>query len=156
MKKGETFFGGITFYAALISPAFLFIIFLVVYNRNKELQGNLTLMKSRKATKVARKRLSQAKMCLEKNEREKFYDEIFKALWGYLSDKLAIPVSALSKETVHDALKSKGIREEEISQFISTIDSCEFARFAPGGEGEMKTMYSETIELISKMEGGLR
>lgn len=151
-KKGEQFFGSATFYALLFSPFFLLVIFIIVYQRNKELQGNLMLMKSRKATKVAKKRLSAAKIFLAENKKENFYDEIFKALWGYLADKLGIAVSGLSKETASTALTQKNVNEQLIKDILATLDHCEFARFAPGGTGEMQTMYDSTMGLIAKLE----
>lgn len=155
-KEGTHFFTSILFFSLLLAPVFLLLAFLFYYSKNKELQGNLVLMRSRKATQMAKKRLKAAKICLEKKDKEHFYDEIFKALWGYTSDRLGIPVSALSKETAAAAWALKGIGDEHIQQLMATIDRCEFARFAPGGSGEMQQQYDETMSLISNLETALK
>jgi hypothetical protein len=111
-------------------------------------------MKTKKATKVTRKRLQTANNYLKANNSNAFYEEVFKALWGYLSDKLNIPLSELSKETATDAMINKGVTEKTSSQFIETINNCEFARFAPGGNTAktMDTIYSEAADIITIIE----
>ncbi|MEI6817593.1 MAG: BatD family protein [Bacteroidota bacterium] len=156
-RKGDEFFGSFGFYSLFLSPIFLFIGFLVYYRKNQELQKNVTLLKSKKATKLARKRLSLAKDLLTKNNREQFYEEVSKATWGYLGDKLSIPLSALSKETISEVLQSRGINETLQGQFTELLNKCEFARFAPSNtSGQMQEVYDEAITLITKMEGELK
>ncbi|MDD5571938.1 MAG: protein BatD, partial [Bacteroidales bacterium] len=85
--------------------------------------------------------------------KEKFYDEMFKAIWGYIGDKLSIPFSDLTKDNMVDTMKIKNVEEELINKYIEILNFCEFARFAPSGElTEMKNLYSKTIDLISEME----
>ena len=157
MKKGDEFYGSIGFYSLLISPMFLFIGFLVYYQRNKELQKNTVLLKSKKATKLARKRLSTAKDLLTKNSREPFYEEVSKAIWGYLGDKLSIPLANLSKETISETLLSRGVSEALLIQFVDILNKCEYARFAPSNSaGHMQEIYDAAINSITKMEEELK
>jgi hypothetical protein len=157
MKKGDEFYGSIGFYSLLISPMFLFIGFLVYYQRNKELQKNTVLLKSKKATKLARKRLSTAKELLTKNSREPFYEEVSKAIWGYLGDKLSIPLANLSKETISETLLSRGVSEALLAQFVDILNKCEYARFAPSNSaGHMQEIYEAAINSITKMEEELK
>ncbi len=156
-KKGDEFYGSAGFYSLFVSPMFLFIGFLVYYRKNKELQRDTILLKSKKATKLARKRLSTAQVLLTKNSRELFYEEVSKAIWGYMGDKLSIPLSNLSKDTISEVLLSRGVSEILLSQFVNIINQCEFARFAPtNSEGHMQEVYNAAINSISKMEEELK
>ena len=105
---------------------------------------------------MAKNRLSAAKKYLNENKRDLFLDEMFRALWGFVSDKLHIPVADLSKETAVQALQAKGINETLIQKFSDTIDTCEFARFAPGAGDENQKIYNDGIEVISKLEEAMR
>jgi hypothetical protein len=152
IRGSGSFFGSALFYALMSAPAFLFGALLVFRKRYMEMQGNIGLLKSQRANKVAKKRLSAAQKYLASNNKEKFLDEMFKALWGFVSDKLQIPVSELSKESASQALRSKNISEALIGQFIETIDNCEFARFAPGMAASNEEIYKKGIDVISKLE----
>src|SRR6185503_9425890 len=92
------------FFILLVLPLLLFILLFIFRKRYVEMQSNITLLKSRRANKVAMRRLSAAKKFLAQNKGENFLDEMFRALWGFVSDKLQIPVSELSKENVSLAL----------------------------------------------------
>jgi hypothetical protein len=86
-----------------------------------------------------------------------FYDEVLKALWGYISDKLNIPVSQLSKDNIEEELVRYGVSEELIKAFIDTLNECEFARYAPGNQNEaMDKIYASAIDVISKMENSIK
>jgi hypothetical protein len=144
------------FYGFMAAPVLLFI-FLVAWRRRKEEQaGNVSLMKSRAANKVARKRLSAAKKFLDQQKREQFLDEMFRAQWGFVSDKLQIPVSELSKENVAIALAARKVSHDSIKEFIQTLDSCELARFAPGAAASIEEIYKSGIHVISKLEEEIR
>ena len=110
------------------------------------------MVKSRKANKVAMKRLSAAKKFLAEKKSDAFLDEMFKALWGFVSDRLQIPVSQLSKENVAAALLAKSVSEASVKQFTDTLDSCEMARFARGLAESNEEIYKKGIEIISKLE----
>jgi len=102
------------FYSLMAAPAALFVFLLAFKKRREEMQGNIGLMKSRKANKVARNRLSAAKKFFNENKRESFLDEMFRALWGFVSDKLHIPVSELTKENVAQVLTQRNVSAESI------------------------------------------
>ena len=91
------------------------------------------------------------------NEKDAFYDEVLKALWGYISDKLSIPVSQLSKDNIEEELRKYGVAEDLIKEFLNALNSCEFARFAPGDANQaMDKVYSDSLEVISKMENSIK
>ena len=79
-----------------------------------------------------------------------------KALWGFVSDKLQIPVAELSKESASNGLMLKNVPQEMITQFTETIDSCEFARFAPGMASSNEEIYRKGIDVISKLEVAIK
>ncbi|REJ82350.1 MAG: protein BatD [Bacteroidetes bacterium] len=145
-------FGTILFYSLLVSPLLLFGFLILIRRRSESLKGQSGLIKSRKANKMARKRLALAKKYLDSNQKNKFYDEVSHALWGYLSDKLQIPVSDLSKETATDALISSGIKVENVNNIISVIDKIEFTRFAGSSGSTSGDLYKDAITAISGIE----
>jgi len=150
------FYGSAVFYGLVTTPALLFLILLGVRKRNERLSGNAGQIKSQRANKAAMKRLSAAKKYLSSNEKEKFLDEMFRALWGFIGDKLQIPVSDLSKEKVTSELAIRKVDESLIKQFTDTIDSCEFARFAGGIADSNEALYQKGIDIISKLEGSIK
>lgn len=94
---------------------------------------------------------------LAENKKNEFYDEVLKALWGYISDKLCIPVSQLSKDNIESELVKYGVSDELIQKFIGALNECEFARYAPGNENEaMDKVYTAAIDVISQMEGSIK
>jgi len=138
-------------------PLLLFLFLIIYKKRRDELVSNEKLMKNRRATKVARKRLVSAKKYLSVKDKNKFYEEIEKALWYYVSDKLSIPVSELTKDTVSKALEKKNIPVETISEYLNTIDHSEFARFAPANDNNgMDKTYSDAVKVIAELEGILK
>jgi len=150
-------FGSTIFWILLAAPFILFIIFLVVLKNELKKRGNQALMRNRKATGVARKRLKLAEKYLKQSKQELFWSEISNALWGYMSDKFNIPRSTLSMDSVNEALQAKNVNETLIKQFISTLNNCEFARFAPGNKSQlMDQLYKEAIEVITRTEQELR
>ena len=114
-------------------------------------------MRNRKANKVARKNLKKAGEYLEQRNSDAFFEEISRALWGYISNKFNIPLSELSIETVHQRLSDKMISQESVRQFTGVLENCEYARFAPGNKSEkMQGIYDEALEVISKIEQELK
>ncbi len=151
--KGNYFFGSPLFYLGLISPFFAFIGFVFLRRKNTEQNKDAIAVKSRKATKMAKKRLSLAEQYLKSNNKEQFYMEIFKSLYGYISDKLNILAADLSKEHISNTLKAKNVNEATIQQLIETLDNCEYARYAPSAvSGDLNSIYTKTVELITKIE----
>lgn len=156
-RRGEGFYGSVGMFGLMALPLILFGGFIFYRRRDEQLRGDIALMKNRSATRIATKRLGEAKKALASGDSGKFHDEISKALWGYMSDKLTIPVANLSRESVDAALREYGVNEELRRVFMQTQDSCEFARFAPSqAVGEMQTLYNTAENLISSLEGALK
>ena len=156
-KKGEFFYGTTNYWMFYIIPAFIFIVFFVIYRKRIAANSNIAHMRTKKANKVAVKRLKLAGKLLSENKKNEFYDEVLKALWGYISDKLNIPLSRLSKDNVEEELQNYGVKEELIQEFIAALNNCEFARFAPGNDNQaMDKVYTASLEVISKMENSIK
>jgi hypothetical protein len=155
--NGAFFFASPLFFLAMILPVILFFILIFVWKKLEVRRSDTLLMKNRKATRVAIKRLKKANTFLKEKRQEEFYIEISQALWGYLSDKFSIPLADLSMESVREALIQKDVSDEIISQFIQTLDNTEFARFAPGEKTMiMEKTYNEALEIITRIERELR
>lgn len=155
--KGSFFYGTTGYWLFYIIPALAFIIFFIVYRKQAAENANVAKMRTKKANKVATKRMKLAGKLLSENKKDAFYDEVLKALWGYISDKLNIPVSRLSKDNIEEKLRNHGVNEELIQEFLNALNDCEFARFAPGDESQaMDKVYSSSIEVISKMENSIK
>jgi len=154
---GTFFFGSTLFFVLILLPILIFISFIVFWKRQEERRSDTVLMKNRKATRVAIKRLKKASAFLKAQQQEPFYIEISQALWGYLSDKFGIPLAELSMDSVHEALIKKNVKDEIIQQFIETLNNTEFARFAPGEKAMiMEKTYQEALEVITRIERELR
>ncbi len=155
-EKGKYFFRSPLFFTLSGAPLLLYLGFFLWHRNMVKQSGNVALMKSRRANKIAGKRLALAKKFLQEKKKNEYYEEIFKALWGYISDKLSIPVAELTKEKIKETMLAKNVNEATINEFISLLDKAEFARFAPaGGEREMDTVYAESVDVISKIEGNV-
>lgn len=152
-KKSEPFFASTRYFIWLLLPVLLFALFLWIWHRQIKLRQNEILVRDKKANKVARKRLKKANKLINDPHSEAFYIEISKALWGYISDKFHIPLAQLSMQTVESKLKEKGLDEDSIQEFLSTLHRCEFARFAPGDPEQLKQeMYEQTLHFITNIE----
>ncbi|HEX2933862.1 MAG TPA: BatD family protein [Bacteroidales bacterium] len=157
VRVGEYFFGSVLFYL-ILAISLLAFAGIIIWRRSVIKQNsNVALMRNRKADKFATKRLKQSKVHMLANEKEKFYDELLKAIWGYLSDKLNIPQSDLSRDTAIDMLNQRNVDEATVKQFIELVDNCEFARYAPGATSDsINHDYQKTIELITKLQQKLK
>ena len=156
-RRGDRFIGSGMFFVLSVTPAMAFIGFIVFVRKRENILADSVQWRSRQARKVARKRLAEARNLLGRKEKQAFFAEISRALWGYISDKLAVPPAELSQESVRGALELRGVPSDIIARLAETIQKCEFARFAPASHfSEMKTMYKETSSLISQIEDSLR
>ncbi len=155
--KGDFFFGTVGYYLCYLIPLLLFVVFAVIYRQKALENANVAKVKIKKANKVATRRMKLAGKLLAENKKNEFYDEVLKALWGYISDKLSIPVSQLSKDNIEAELTNYGVQEALIAEFIGVLNECEYARYAPGNENEaMDKVYSASVEVISKMENSIK
>jgi hypothetical protein len=156
-NTGVFFFGSNVFFLMLLLPVLLFFLFIIFWKKQEERRSDAVLMKNRKATRIAIKRLKKASIFLKEQKQEEFYIEISQALWGYLSDKFGIPMAELSMDSVHEALLRKNVKDGIINQFIETLNNTEFARFAPGEKAMiMEKTYREALEIITRIERELR
>ncbi|MCU6768192.1 BatD family protein [Barnesiella propionica] len=152
-KEPDIYVSGWGYWLWYIIPALLFMAFMVINRKQAAANANITLMKTKKANKVATKRLKIAGKYLKEHQKEKFYDEVLKAMWGYLSDKLSLPLSELTKDNVSAELNRYGAGEELIRDIINILNTCEFAQYAPSQSDEaMDKLYADTVDAIGKME----
>ena len=165
LKTGEpsllsqrNFFAGSLNYWLWYAIPFLMLVIYYLFNRKQARENaNVALMRTRKANKTAARRLKAAGRYLKEHDKEHFYDEALRALWGYFSDKLSIPLAELSKNNIESELSVYGINEQLTARFMHILDSCEFARYAPAeGDTEMDRLYQDTVEAIGEMENRLK
>ncbi|PIP55185.1 MAG: hypothetical protein COX07_01275 [Bacteroidetes bacterium CG23_combo_of_CG06-09_8_20_14_all_32_9] len=156
-KKGKYLISDPIFYLAYPLSLGLFL-FLVIWRRKQIKQrADIASMKNRKANRVAKKRLQLSNRYFKENKKELFYEEMTRAVWGYLSDKLIIPVAELSKEKANEELLKKNVSDEFVTQLSEIIDTCEFARYSPVSDNsQMNEVYNNTTELIGKLEQNLK
>lgn len=151
--KGHTFFGTFGFYFIYLILALAFIGVYLVFQKKARENADIAFSRNKKANRVAQKRLKAASVAMKENNNEQFHDSLLKAFWGYLSDKLSIPVADLNRETASEALLKKGIDQNIIHDFVSVIDQCEFARYAPNSGSQARTeLYNKAEETMSLLE----
>lgn len=156
-KKGDYLFASLEYYLWYIIPLLLFMAYLALHYKKMSENANIAKTRTKKANKAAIKRLKVAKSLLKENKKNEFYDEILKALWGYISDKLNIPVSRLTKDNVSDELLAKGVNDELIKELENVLSESEFARYAPGdANAAMDNVYTMAMNVISKMENTIK
>lgn len=156
-RVNQFIFGTREFYLAyIICIVIFFIVYILRKKRIKE-NANVMLVKNKKANKFARKRLNKASSFMKQNQKEAFYEELVKALWGFISDKLSIPIADLSKDNARSEMMKKNVDDEYINQILDIIDRCEYARYAPTTEEtKMDTLYKDAIKVISKLQQKLK
>ncbi len=156
-QRDRFFVGSTGYWLWLLLPLLMLIVLYLIYRKQARENANVALMRNRKANKNAHRRLKKAEQYLREQKRENFYEEVLRALWGYFSDKLSIPVARLSRDNVESELRSYGISEELTSRFLQILDSCEFARYAPtDGDAVMDRLYQDTLDAIGEMENRLK
>lgn len=152
----EYFFGSGSYLAWLLLPLLLFVIMVIVFRRRAAANANVVMMRGKKANKVATKRLRTAAKLMQKGEQNAFYDEVLRALWGYVGDKLNIPVGELSRDNISEKLTERDVDNQTVCTFIEAIDECEYARFAPGDpKGKMDIVYDKAAKAITDIDNML-
>ncbi len=155
-KDSILLFGTPLYFIMIVLMIALFITGLVYYKKINKFNQNQVLVRNKKATKIAKKRLQNAYNYLKIKDSAHFYEEFSQALWGYISDKLNISRSQLSMDTVKEMMESKNVPEDIVNQFIELLNNCEYARFAPGDpEKKMEELYEKGVEVITKAEKNL-
>ncbi|UTW62123.1 protein BatD [bacterium SCSIO 12741] len=157
LKEQDQFFvGSALYYLLLLIPSVLFMLLLVVRRRLREQQADAVGMRRKRATRVAEKRLAQAKKHLDASEKNAFYEEVFRSLYGYLSDKFSISLSELNKDKLKEVLLAQGFEEAGINELFGLLDNCEMARYAPVAHIQEQQVYEEATRFINQIEGGKR
>ena len=157
LKTDNFFIGSWTYWLWYIIPFVLLCLFFVLYRKQMKLNSNIALMRTKRANKVAKRRLKQAERYLKVHDKENFYNEVLRALWGYFSDKLSIPGSNLTRNNIGAELSLYGVDDTLVQKFMEILDTCEFARYAPvESSAEMDKVYQETSDAIGKMENVLK
>ena len=135
-----------------VVPLIIALILLVVLRKQIKEAADITRMRYKRANKVAQKRLKAAAAALKANDKDHFYEEIERAAWTYLSDRLSIPTADLNKENIASILRQKGVSEELIKEVMAVLSTAEFARYAPATDHAMDDLYADTTNLINKLE----
>lgn len=150
-------FGSTTFWMWIIVPFVLFVALVVIFHKKAVENADIVGKKGKRANKVAAKRLKSAHKLLVAGKQNEFYDEVLRALWGYVSDKMNMPVEQLSRENVSEKLASFDIDGTIIEKFISALDECEYERYAPGSaKGNMTKTYDTAMVAIEEIENTLK
>lgn len=137
----------------------LFVVFaglLIYLQKRRKAMSNVDAMRGKKANKVALQRLKAAENYMKTDAQHKFYEEILRALWGYMSDKLNIPVAALTKENVREGLLKRNIPANVVTPYIELITDCEYAQYAPGASAQLQDVYARAVGVISKLESAIK
>jgi len=154
---GHFFFGSAAYWISLVVLAAIFISLFVIFRQRAIDNANVTKMRGKKANKVATKRLKKAARLMVDNKPGEFYDEVLRALWGYVGDKLSMPVEQLSHDNISQQLSERRVDEATIGQFIGALDECEFERYAPGDpKGNMNKVYEKAMTAIEKIEESMK
>jgi len=156
-KQPRLLFATLPFWLAYLIPLLFFGIMLLINRKKLKDNADIARVRNRKANQVAVKRLKQAATFLKESKKDFFYDEVLKALWGYTSDKLNIPLSKLDKETIEIQLTESKVGEDIRKEYMDILQTCEYARYAPGdAAAAMDKLYEQTMDVINKMENTIK
>jgi hypothetical protein len=151
--QGTTFYGTPAFYSIYGGSTLLFLLLVFIYRKKAQENANAALMRNKKANRLAIKRLKDANGFMKTNRNEEFHEAILKAYWGYLSDKLGIPIARLNRENAVLNLQKRNVEDNLINDYFEIIEQCEYARFAPAGGSEARSeLYKKAVNAMSRME----
>ena len=128
------------------------IVIFVVMRRRLRLNRNVVARRMKRADKVAVQRLRTAERYMGEHNRHAFYEEMLRAMWGYIGDKFNIPVSNLTKETIREELYRRGVSSADAEHFCDVISSLDEAQYAPSTDSDMGEVYADAVSVISKIE----
>ena len=155
--KGTFFVGTASFWIITVVLVILAVLCWAIFRKMAARKADVAGTKNRKATKMAMKRLHLAGTFLKQNLYTAFYEELHKALLGFVSDKLNMPAAELSRDRISESLAERGVAQESIDTFIGILDACEFARYAPdAGNEAMTAHYNSAIETISSIDSNMK
>lgn len=156
-QSGKMFFGSSLFYFSYLGAFMVFIMLLILQKKRARENANIDLMRNKKASKMARKHLKAASICVKKNNKDDFFEALLRAFWGYLSDKLSIPLSQLNRDNARSTLSGFNVDDQTINQFIELIDISEMARFAPTAVNEsINEIFKKAEKLMNNFEKQIR
>lgn len=156
-SKGQFLVGSLLFWILAVILVILAFVSWIVFRGMAARKADVVGTRNRKATKMALKRLHLADTFLKQNLYTAFYEELHKALLGFISDKLNIPVAELSRDRISDALREGNVDQNYVDTFISILDACEFARYAPdSGHDAMAAHYSAAVDVISSIDSNMK
>lgn len=151
------FFGSTSYWLILITLLAAFLIIMIIFRRRAIENADIVKVKGKKANKIATKRLKLSHKLMLENKQNEFYDEVLRALWGYVGDKMNIPVTDLSHDNIEEKLREHDIDQETTNKFLEALDSCEYARYAPGDvKGNMNKTYETAMDAITKIEESMK
>ena len=152
-QVNDFFYGSVTYWITIALLLTVFAVLFIVFRKRALDNANLVKMREKRATKIARKRLKKASQLMFRHRQAEFYDEVLRALWGYVGYKLNMPVEKLSRENIKDELVSHDVPGECVDKFIAALDECEFARYAPGdSSGNMEKTFQYAMTAIMEIE----
>lgn len=155
-ERVDGFFGTASYIMIHVGATALFMVLLAIFYRRAKANADIARKRGKRAGKDATKRLKLARKLLKNHEAGPFYEETLRALLGYAGDKLNIPMTHLSKENVREALSARGVEESLIRQYMDVLESCEFARFAPGDPmATMDKIYESATQAINNLNKNL-
>lgn len=152
-SSADTFFGSTLYVFSLLLPFAVFVALLLIFRQRAIENADVVRMRSNRANKVASKRLKQAHQLMLQGRQSEFYDEVLRTLWGYVSDKLNMPVEQLSRDNIQSSLEAHDVDVATIGQFVTALDECEYERYAPGdAAGNMNKTFESAMVAIMKIE----
>ena len=157
VSKGKFFVGSLLFWVLTVLLFVLAFVSWLVFRHFAARRADVVGTRNRKATKMALKRLHLADTFLKQNLYTAFYEELHKALLGFISDKLNIPVAELSRDRIADAFREENVDGSLAETFIGILDACEFARYAPdSGHDAMAAHYASAVDVISSIDSNMK
>lgn len=145
-------FGSLLFWLCYAIPSLLAALLFVIFRKKIKENADMTRVRYKKANKVAQRRLKVAEQLLKQNKKDAFFEEIERAAWTYLSDRLSIPTAQLNKENIAQILSNKGVSDMIIQEMMHVLSTAEFARYAPTSDHAMQEVYEDTIKIINQLE----
>lgn len=155
-KIGDFFFGSVAYWAIIVVLLAVFAFLFYSFRKTVLMRSDIVGMKRNNANKIATRRLRRADELMLKGKSSEFYDEVMRALWGYVSDKLNIPVEHLSSDNISEKLSTLGVDDNTINKFTGALHECEFERYAPGDtKGNMDRTMESAMTAIMEIENSL-
>ena len=145
-SREDYFFMSPWYWIWIIIPLMTFVALMVVFHKRAVERANIGKMRGKKANQL-----------MQNGQNSEFYDEVLRALWGYVGDKMDMPVAELSRENVMQELKLRGVSEQVANDFVEALDVCEYERYAPGDPvGNMSKTYDSAMNAITRIESEIK